>query len=350
MNRPPDYLNTSGLGFLAVAAAAPAAGPAAPLVIGASVIGSAISKILGFGPPSSATNYRPPANSKDIMVEFPAKGQNIAFDMNDIGTALARGNKEADLRSYYSAFLSGSVDAGASPAAKRAILDAVNKYGVSVRDIAETLLTQAGVRKIVSPIQPPAASQGFLATTATVEKPPVLPAVGTVLDSILDLLKGGVKPAMPVIRPLEIGPAPPPPPPAGSPAPGSIPAQSQQNQAQAAIQAGLIKAAQKAAAALLKARQKVADEAQQFGCDPGAQYYDPVNNQCIFLATCPEGQYFEPSQNRCVIPQPEEDLTGFLDSFGSIGGIPIWLLILLGLVVVRSQGGGGRTVSFRRKR
>lgn len=339
LNREGLGIRPRGLGFLAVAAAAPAAGPAAPIVIGASVIGSAIAKVLGFGPPSSSTNYRPPANSKDIMVEFPAKGINIAFDMNDIGTALARGNKEADLRSYYSAFLSGSVDAGASAAAKRAILDAVRLYGVSVRDIAETLLTQAGVRKITSPIQqapPPAPAQSFAQTPAVAEKPVVLPVVKTVLDSLLDLLKGAPKPPMPDLRPQEIG-LPPPPPPAPGQTPGDLQAQ---NNAQAAIQAGLIKAAQLAAAALLKARQKVADQAQQFGCDPSAQYYDPATNSCVTLLQCPEGQYFEPTAGSCVTPETADE---------SLGGIPIWLLLLLGIILISRSGDGGKTVTFRRR-
>lgn len=344
-----------GLGFLAVAAAAPAAGPAAPIVAGVAIAGSLLTKLFGFGPPSSGTSYRPPANSKDLAVQFPSKGVNIAFDMNDIGQALARGNKEADLRSYYSAFISGSVDAGASDAAKRVIVDAVNKYGVSVRDIAETLLTQAGVRKIVTPIQQPTPAaaptapvqaQSFVQTTtqAPVELPKIVPAVLDIFGNILDFLKGKTPP-IPAYSSIPVDMSPP-----AAPAPGQTgqtPAQT--NQAQAAAQKALIAAANKAIQALLKAKQKVADQASQFGCDPSAQYYDPATNSCVTLLTCPEGQYFEPSLGTCATPPAEEDLGSFLDSLGNLGGIPVWLLILLAGILITQRGDGGKTVTFRRR-
>src|SRR5262245_32204992 len=107
MNQQPRQLNTlaiipdRGMGFLAVAAAAPAAGPAAPIVAGVAVVGSALAKILGVGPPSSNTNYRPPANSQEVFIPSAfGDGSGVAFDMRDLSRAIAGGNKEVDLRSY----------------------------------------------------------------------------------------------------------------------------------------------------------------------------------------------------------------------------------------------------------
>ena len=347
----PGYRRPNGMGFLAVAAAAPAAGPAAPIVAAVGIVGSVIGglkKLLG-GADDQATSYRPPSDSAQRSVQV--KGQMVAFDMSNLAEAQKRGNRLEDIYSYYSVFERDNLS-GASPAAARVVQDAASKYTFgNLRDAAITLLDLAGVRKIITPVsqpaQQPAQSQSFTQTSqATSEKPTTLPAVTNIVFDILDYLKGQKAPPIPDYRPIPMDQAPPP------PAPGQTAADVQkQNQAQAAAQKALIAAAQKAAAALLKARQGVASNSAAQGCDPNSQYYDPARNACVTLVSCPEGQYFEPNTLRCMVPPDSgEDLSDFFDSLGTIGGIPVWLLILLGLVVISTRSDGGKTVTFRRRR
>lgn len=347
----PGYRRPNGMGLLAVAAAAPAAGPAAPIVAAVGIVGSVIGGIkkLFGGTDDQKTSYRPPSDSASRSVQV--KGQMIAFDMSNLAEAQRRGNRLEDIYSYYSVFERDNLS-GASPAAAKVVQDAASKYTFgNLRDAAITLLDLAGVRKIVTPMakpQPvsqPAAAQSFAQTSQTAsEKPTVLPSVSEVFFDILDYLKGQKAPPIPDFKPIPTDQTPP-------PAPGQTAADVQkQNQAQAAAQKALIAAAQKAAAALLKARQGVAQSAAAEGCDPSTQYYDPARNACVTLVSCPQGQYFEPSLSRCALPPDSgEDLTDFFDSLGTIGGIPVWLLIILGLVVVSTRSDGGRTVSFRRR-
>lgn len=346
-HKPIGWPGKSGLGLAPLVVAAPAAGPAAPIVAAIGVVGSLVSglkKIFG-GVDDQATSYRPPSDSAQRSVQV--KGQMIAFDMSNLAEAQRRGNRIDDIYSYYSVFERDNLS-GASDAAKRVVQDAASKYTFgNLRDAAITLLDLAGVRKIITPVQmAPAQAQSFTQTTQTqtkTESPVVLPTITTIFGDILDFLKGSPNPPIPDYRPIPVDMTPP-------SAPGQTAQGAQQtNTAQAAAQKALILAAQKAAQALLKAKQKVASDAEQFGCDPRAQYYDPANNTCVFLAQCPEGQYFEPSLNACAIPESGEDLTGFLDSLGTIGGIPVWLLILLGFVIVM-RSGNGNTVTFRRRR
>jgi len=341
------------MGFLAVAAAAPAAGPAAPIVLGAAAIGTALSKILGIGPPSSGTNYRPPSNSQEVFVPSAfGDGAPVAFDMRDLGAAIRGGNKEVDLRSYYSAWISNSVDAGASPAAKRVIIDALKKYGGSVRSIAETLLSQAGVKRVSQPKpvpgpMAPAPMAQMLAQTKPVELPQIEPAALDILDLITGALKKIITPAPPALKAIPLPPAPTPPPPAPATSGGQNPITQQA--VDLAIQKG-IQIGQAKLAELLARKKEIENQAMSAGCDPGATYYDPATNQCVILIPCPDGSFYDPGTGQCV-NLDGQDVTGFLDSLGKIGGIPIWLILLLGGIVISQSGGSsGKTVTFRRKR
>jgi len=354
-----------GMGFIAVAAPAVAAGP--PGLIVAGVVGAVagIAKLFGFGGDDQKTNFRPPSNTPDLKVQL--GNALVSFDMNDLRLANARGNRTDDLYSYYSAFISGSTSAGASKAARKVIEDAARKYGLSIAQAAATILETAGVRKIVTPIQQPAPppppapapapmqSQSFLATKPAPTELPKTPTLISIADAIAEALSKLVKPpALPAAtatRPGDIDNAPPPAPP-----PAQMQTQNQQGQGRTPGQIARDLALQKAIqlgerklVELLRRQQQVANQAAAFGCNPDAQFYDTRTGQCLALAACPQDQYFDPTAAQCLTPGAG-DLSSFLDSLGKIGGIPVWLLLLAAGVVVLSSDGGGRSVTFRRKR
>lgn len=346
-----------GMGLLPLVAAAPAAGPGAPIVLAVAGIGTAISKLFGFGGDDQKTNYRPPSNSAQVPVSV--GGVNIAFDMNDLRLAMARGNRAEDLYSYYSAFVSNSVDAGASQAAKKVILDTAARYGVSIAYAAASILTTAGVRRIDYPSQQAPTSQGFLAS----QPPPSPSQLDTIIANILKSITGIFTPkpggtTAPTGPPGTTQPQQPPgpaQPPAGATPPiaggGGVPASVQQALLQQAINAAATLGTA-LAQQLLNKKMQIASQAAAAGCDPAAQYYDPYTNSCVFLVPCPQDQYFEPLTGQCQRPTGAgNDLQSLLNSLGSIGGIPIWLLILLALALASSSGGDdGSVVAFRTRR
>jgi hypothetical protein len=178
-------------------------------------------------------------------------------------------------------------------------------------------------------------------------KPAELPAPE--VKSIVDLF-GGIlallKPPTPELKPIPLPPAPPPPPPAAGQGSGQNPITQQA--VDLAIKKG-IQIGQQKLAQLLARKKQIEDQARAKGCDPSATYYDPVRNQCVTLVPCPDGSFYDPQSGQCV-SLSGDDLSGFLDSLGTIGGIPVWLILLLGGFVVSQSGGSdGRTVTFRRR-
>jgi hypothetical protein len=155
---PFEHGQSRGLGFLGPAVAAGSVAGPIGAVVGAVVGG--LATLFGFGGgDDQATTYRPPANAAQLCVSFnDARGaENVAYDMSSAGIAraIANGNRDVDLYSYYSAFASGRTDMGASPAARRVIEDAARNNGVSISRAADMILQVAGVARI-------ACASGFL--------------------------------------------------------------------------------------------------------------------------------------------------------------------------------------------
>lgn len=356
----------NGLGLAPVViAAAPAAGPAAPIVLAAGIVGSVIGGIkkLFGGKDDQATSYRPPSDSAQRSVQV--KGQMIAFDMSNLAEAQRRGNRLDDIYSYYSVFERDNLS-GASDAAKRVVQDAASKYTFgNLRDAAITLLDLAGVRKIVTPVQSapaPAQSQGFLQSKpAETPKPTVLPPID-ILGDILDFLKGSPAPPIPEYRPIPTESTRPDTIPPGQCAPGfcddpnsptgcsasacnkTLSDQEKQTARNKQLEAAR-QAAQSKLIALAAAKAKeLLSKSQAAGC-PAGTYYNGSTNRCIAQQTCSPTQYYDPVSNQCVTPGGDG---GGLE--GTIGGIPIWLLLLLaGVAIVSSGGDDGGRVSFRRR-
>lgn len=138
----------TGLGFLPGPGIAAAAG-AGPVGWIAAGIGAAISAIFGFGGDDQATDYRPPPNSGEVYVEFDDEhgDEEVSYDVSSASLAESRrrGNRDEDIFSYYSAFVSGSTHAGASSAARRVIEDAARNNGISIRRAADWILRTAGI-------------------------------------------------------------------------------------------------------------------------------------------------------------------------------------------------------------
>lgn len=342
--RPDPERSGMGLGLAPLIAAAPAAGPAAPIVAAVGIIGSIFAGLFGGGG-DKKTDYRPPANSANQGVQV---GNNlVAFDMNNLALANARGNETVDLFSYYSAFVCNCTDQ-ANKRSAQVLLDSIRMYGYpSIRAVAEDLLTRAGVPKRVEPIAPQQA--GFL-PSQTGQKP-----TPSTLDSIIaNILKniGTIftpRPAQPTQQP---GQAPTQQPGATPPiAGGGVPPSLQQQLLQQAINAAAT-IGQALAQQLLAKKMQVAAQAAAAGCDPGAQYYDPYTNSCVFLLPCPQDQYFEPLVGQCMsLGSTGQDFQSFLNSLGNIGGIPVWLLALVALALAASNGGDdGSVVRFRTRR
>jgi hypothetical protein len=134
----------------------------------------AIGSIIGsIGPPSDQTSYRPPADSASRCVCFADKIGTycVAYDVtsqDSLAKAQANGNYLVDIYSYYSVFISGSLNNGASPAAQRVITDYAKNQGVSIQRAAESLLYLCGLRQIIC--QP-----GGGAPPPTVRPPTVAP-------------------------------------------------------------------------------------------------------------------------------------------------------------------------------
>ena len=368
----------NGMGLAPVViAAAPAAGPAAPIVLAAGIVGSVIGglKKLFGGKDDQATSYRPPSDSAQRSVQV--KGQMIAFDMSNLAEAQRRGNRVEDIYSYYSVFERDNLS-GASDAAKRVVQDAANKYTFgNLRDAAITLLDLAGVRKIVTPVQsapppppatpppaPPAQSQSFLQSKPVeAPKPTVLPPLDILAD-ILDFLKGSPAPPIPEYRPIPTESTRPDTIPPSQCAPGfcddpnsptgcsasacnkTLSDQDKQTARNRQLEAAR-QAAQSKLIALAAAKAKeLLSKSQAAGC-PAGTYYNGSTNQCIPQQTCAPTQYYDPVSNQCLTPAADDTGLG-----GTIGGIPIWLLLLLAGVVIVSSGGddgGGGRVSFRRR-
>jgi hypothetical protein len=344
---------SAGMGFLPAVAAAPVIGPG--VIAGVSAIGGAIASFFGFGGDDQQTNYRPPANTAQVQVRI--GNDLVSFDLTDLRAANAAGNRTDDIFSYYSAFVSNSVDTGASKAAKKVILDAARIYGVSIAEAAAKVLEASRIRKIITPVQSSVTDQAFanqfLPSRSTTPPSPLA------LDKIIDSITRALSTVFMAGRPSQTqtqapsqtqtprqSPAQTPPinPPAG--VPSSVQQQLYQQALAAAATIGT-----KLAQQLLNKRSQIAAQSAAAGCDPASQYFDPFTNQCAALLPCPQDQYFEPTVRQCVsLAGQDQDFAGFLDSLGTIGGIPVWILALLGLVLIASRDGNGSTVSFRRRR
>lgn len=149
----------NGLGYLpAPAIIGSAAGPVGTIIgVVVGVVGGLISKLFGGGD-DQATGYRPPANSAEQFVHITDQhgDEYISFDVNQstLAEAARRGNRSDDIYSYYSAFVSNSVHAGASSAARRVMEDASRTYGISISRVADWLLNASGITRIVSSFLP----------------------------------------------------------------------------------------------------------------------------------------------------------------------------------------------------
>lgn len=122
-------------------------------IIGAIIAG--IGAIFGFGGDDQSTRYRPPANSGETFVEFDDEHgfEEVAYEVSSASLAESRrrGNRDEDIFSYYSAFVSGSARAGASSAARRVVEDAARNNGISIRRAADWILRTAGILRRVRP-------------------------------------------------------------------------------------------------------------------------------------------------------------------------------------------------------
>lgn len=154
MNGHNSNMSPDGMGFLPGPAIAPliGAGPVGWVVAGIATAVSVLSRLFG-GRDDQATTYRPPTNSAEQFVHFEDEHGNeyVAYDLGpaSIAEAARRGNRWEDIYSYYSAFLSGSTNAGASSAARRVIEDAARINNISIQRAADWILRTAGVTRIV---------------------------------------------------------------------------------------------------------------------------------------------------------------------------------------------------------
>lgn len=335
-----------GLGFLAVAAAAPIAGPAAPIVAAVGVVGSVIKGLFSlFGGPEKLADPKLQAQGAVVQNISTSIYQNIAT-----GAGMTPAQRAIALNSF---------QREVTPLLKDPprLLDYLKKHpglatAQQIAALASAIANVAGGPPATAAMQPapvsapsaPVVSQGFLASQPVALPKMEIPTITGILDSILGLLK---PPPTPELKPIPMGPAPAP------PAMTQTPTGKGKTAAQIARDLALTKAiqlGQKKLAELLAARQRVANQAAVFGCNPDTQFFDPRSNQCFSLMPCPPDQYFEPAQGTCMVPGAGDDLSSFLDQFGTIGGIPVWLLIVLGVVVITTGGEDGRTVSFRRRK
>ncbi len=306
MWNPQDRPN--GLGFLPVAAAAPVvAGPIIGAIGGAAAaVGSFFGKL--FGADDQKTSYRPPANSAQQFVHLADQwgDEYVAFDVNaaSLAEAARRGNREEDIYSYYSAFLSNSTSAGASKAARNVIEDAAKKHGASISRVGDWLLTTAGIFRITQPFLPSGqGGSGGGGGGAAAMLPPYCPA-GTYHPYPI----GHPQQDLCIPFPATAGP---------SQAP-TTPTQPGRATSGGGATGG-----------------------QQPG---GAQLTVPATPQ----GTCPAGYVFNPQIGVCVrvTQQGSSSLSSLFSA--NIGGIPWWLIILLLIVISQSGGNGGGYYRGRR--
>jgi len=123
--------------------------------IGAAI--GAIASLFGGGYDDQATSYRPPANSATYFVHFDDNlgTEDIAYDATSpasLQIGINNGNRIEDIYSYYSVFVSGNVNSGASPAAARVVQDAARVNNVSLQRAADLVLKVVGIIRTVKSI------------------------------------------------------------------------------------------------------------------------------------------------------------------------------------------------------
>ena len=144
-------------------------------IIGAlAAIGAGIASMFGFGGDDQATSYKPPADSATRFVSFSDKlgNEQVAYDATSAASlqqGIANGNRLEDIYSYYSAFITGNVNSGASSAAAEVIRNTAAAQGVSIQRAADIILKVVGLYRTVRQLftQP---------TTPTTTRPPTYQA------------------------------------------------------------------------------------------------------------------------------------------------------------------------------
>lgn len=290
----------TGLGFLpAVAVAAPVIWPGIA-AIGAA-IGGFFARMFGGGGDDQATQYRPPVDTAQQFVQFddPHGAEVVAYELSpeSLAEAARRGNRWEDIFSYYSAFISGNTQSGASPAARRVIEDAARKHGISISRAADWLLNTAGIRRIAQAFLP--SGQG---ATAPQPLPPYCP-VGTYHPYPLG------HPQQDVCEPF--------PPPDRD----AEPRRQRQSQTGASRQ-------------------------RQRGGSRSGTWVNPQTGQVEQLPQCSTpGTVFNPETGQC---EPGSAGSSLFDSFGD--SFPWWLLLLLAGVLVATSGGDDEPADRDRRR
>lgn len=288
-----------GLGFLPVAAASAGVPVVGPFIAAGSVFASIFGGL--FGRDDQKTNYRPPSNTKEIPVEV--GGQLISFDLSDLSTSRRNGNRDDDIFSYYSAFVSGNANQ-ASEAARKVLENQARENGVSVREQAARILEYAGVRKIINNFLP--SEQG--SSSAPGSLPGYCPQ-GTYHPYPIG------HPRQNECAPFPTGGTSTP----GQTGPGQQPGGTIFDQVLGAG-ASIFRtsAAQRAAA-------RAQQERLNMACMTGT-FFDSTSQRCLPVPACGTGLIFDPLIPGCVAPGSIEGLDE---------GMPSWLwLVLLGLGLV----------------
>jgi hypothetical protein len=289
-----------GLGLAPVVAASAAVPGVGPFIAAGAGLLSFFGGLFG-GRDDQKTNYRPPGNTAEIGVDV--GGQIISFDLSDLSTSRRNGNRDDDIFSYYSAFVSGNTSQ-ASDAARKVIENQARQNGVSIREQAARILEYAGVKKIVQSFLPSGQASGG-------SSPGSLPGYcqpGTYHPYPLGHPRQNECapfPAAPTSRPGQPGP--------GQPGPGQI------------VGAG---AAILTTAAARRAAQRAQQERLNQACQTGT-YFDSTSQRCLPIPVCGAGMIFDPLTPGCLSP---EDMAALDDN-----EMPSWvwlILIGLGLVII----------------
>lgn len=288
-----------GLGLAPIAAASAGIPGVGPFIAAGSFFASIFGGLFR-GRDDQKTNYRPPNNTKDIPVEV--GGQLISFDLSDLSASRRNGNRDDDIFSYYSAFVSGDTNQ-ASEAARKVLQNQARENGVSVREQAARILEYAGVRKIVN---------SFLSSGQGGSSLPGYCPPGTYHPYPIGHPRQNECAAFPTgggtSTPGQPGPGQP-----GQPG-GTI--FDQIFGAGASILT--TSAAQRAAA-------RAAQERLNQACMTGT-FFDSTSQRCMPVPVCGTGLIFDPLIPGCVAP-------GSLEGLDT--GMPSWLwLVLLGLGLV----------------
>ncbi len=155
----------SGLGYLDAWADSGDSGDGGEAGIIAGII-AGLASIFGMGGDDQATSYKPPVDSAIRFISFNDKlgNEQVAYDATSaqsLQQGMANGNRLEDIYSYYSAFITGNVNSGASPAAAEVIRNTAAAQGVSIQRAADIILKVVGLIRQVKAIftSPPPQTQ-----------------------------------------------------------------------------------------------------------------------------------------------------------------------------------------------